>query len=265
MKPGRAPARRSGIGAAWHAVLGAIVLSVALVAPLFAQSPDGPPIPKPTGYVIDNADVIDAATEDRLQRYLDQLGALRGDAPAELIVRELLERATCRLHELCATMLRRSYPRLARPPLNLSADEMLSGVVERMLKALREQRPENVRRFFALANQHMRWELNEMARGLDERTPEAELTSDVAVAPRENSGAPPGPGFHRILDAIEQLPEEEREVFSLVRIQGMAHTEASEVLGVATKTIQRRLHRGLFLLSERLGDLVPPDSAEERA
>jgi RNA polymerase sigma-70 factor (ECF subfamily) len=105
-------------------------------------------------------------TTASIQRYLDQLGDLRGDAPAEPIVRELLERATQRLHVLCATMLHKSYPRLARPPLNLSADEMLSGVVERMLKALRAQHPENVRRFFALANQHMRWELNEMARGL---------------------------------------------------------------------------------------------------
>jgi RNA polymerase sigma-70 factor (ECF subfamily) len=204
-------------------------------------------------------------TTASIQRYLDQLGDLRGDAPAEPIVRELLERATQRLHVLCATMLHKSYPRLARPPLNLSADEMLSGVVERMLKALRAQHPENVRRFFALANQHMRWELNEMARGLDQRTPEAELTSDVAVAPPERSGAPQGRNVHRILDAIEQLPEDEREVFSLVRIQGMAHTEASEVLGVATKTIQRRLQRSILLLSEQLGDLVPPDAEAEPA
>ena len=78
MNPGRAPARRSGIGSAWHAVFGAIVLSVALVAPLSAQSLDSLSIPKPTGYVVDRADVIDAATEDRLQRYLDQLETKTG-------------------------------------------------------------------------------------------------------------------------------------------------------------------------------------------
>jgi hypothetical protein len=101
-------------------------------------------------------------TEERttaaVQRYLD---ALTGDAPAEPIIRALLDRAVRRLRLLCANLLYRSYPRLAQPPLNLQPDELLSAVVERLLKALREARPGNVRQFFALANQHMRWELND--------------------------------------------------------------------------------------------------------
>jgi RNA polymerase sigma-70 factor (ECF subfamily) len=51
-----------------------------------------------------------------VQRYLD---ALAGAAPAEPVVRALLDRAVRRLHQLCATLLHRSYPRLTRPPLNL--------------------------------------------------------------------------------------------------------------------------------------------------
>ena len=43
-----------------------------------------------------------------------------------------------------------------------------SAVAERLLKAMREARPVNVRQFFALANQHMRWELNDLARRLDD-------------------------------------------------------------------------------------------------
>ena len=100
-----------------------------------------------------------------VQRYLDELA---GDSPAEPIVRALLDRAVRRLHLLCATLLHRSYPRLTQPPLNLQADELLGAVAERLLKALREARPRTVRQFFALANQHMRWELNDLARRLDE-------------------------------------------------------------------------------------------------
>ena len=37
-------------------------------------------------------------------------------------------------------------------------------MIERLLKALRAARPQTVREFFALANQHMRWELNDLAR-----------------------------------------------------------------------------------------------------
>src|SRR5947209_13760626 len=99
-----------------------------------------------------------------VQRYLD---ALAGETPAEPIIRDLLDRSVRRLHHLCASLLHRGYPRLTRPPLNLRADELLGAVAERLLKALREARPATVRQFFALAGQHMRWELNDLARRLD--------------------------------------------------------------------------------------------------
>jgi hypothetical protein len=53
----------------------------------------------------------------------------------------------------------------------------LSAVVERLLKALRAARPQTVREFFALANQHMRWELNDLARRLVVR-----FTNNVVVS-----------------------------------------------------------------------------------
>src|SRR5690349_9933214 len=114
-----------------------------------------------------------------VQRYLDELA---GGSPAEPVIRALLDRAVRRLGQLCAVLLHRSYPRLARPPLNLQADEILSAVVERLLKALREARPATVRQFFALAGQHMRWELNDMARRLDERPAAVQLQEGLAPA-----------------------------------------------------------------------------------
>ena len=55
----------------------------------------------------------DEHTAALLQRYGDELAV---DSPAEPIVRALLDRAVCRLHLLCATLLHRSYPRLGQPP-----------------------------------------------------------------------------------------------------------------------------------------------------
>src|SRR5688572_5281699 len=98
--------------------------------------------------------VAEEQTTAVVQRYLDELG---GDTSAEPVIRALMDRATGRLQLLCKHLLYRSYPRLTRPPLNLQADELLSGVVERLLKALRTIRPQTVRQFFALANQHIRW------------------------------------------------------------------------------------------------------------
>src|SRR6476620_5974978 len=105
-------------------------------------------------------------TTAAVQQYLN---ALAGDQPAEPIVRALLDRSVRRLHLLCANLLHRTYRSLTLPPLNLQSDEMLGAVVERLLKAMRSVRPRTVRQFFALVNQHMRWELNDLARRLDEQ------------------------------------------------------------------------------------------------
>jgi RNA polymerase sigma-70 factor (ECF subfamily) len=192
-------------------------------------------------------------TTAAVQRYLD---ALAGDTPAEPIVQALLERAAHRLQVLCAHLLHRSYPRLTKPPLNLATDELLGGVVEGLLRTLRSIRPQTVRQFFALANQHMRWQLNDLARRLDKRPAFVKLREGIMPAPA-SSGSGLTPNSRRMLEAIENLPEDEREVFSLVRIQGLTQAEVAEVLDVSAKTVQRRLHRSLLLLTEQLADLRP--------
>jgi RNA polymerase sigma-70 factor (ECF subfamily) len=58
-----------------------------------------------------------------------------------------------------------------------------------------------------------------------------------------------------MLVAIGNLPDEKREAFDLVRVQGMTHRGAAEMLGVSAATVKRRLARGLRLLAERLADL----------
>jgi RNA polymerase sigma-70 factor (ECF subfamily) len=135
---------------------------------------------------------------------------------------------------------------------------MLGAVVERLLKALREVRPGTVRQFFALASQHMRWELNEMARRLDERTAHVELCEGLVISPA-SSETGLTPDAHRMLAAIDSLPEDEREAFDLVRIQGLSQAEAGQVLGVSAATVNRRLNRGLSVLAEALSDLRPSD------
>src|SRR5262252_8743173 len=158
-----------------------------------------------------------------VQRYLDEL---TGEAPAEPVVRPLLDRAFLRLQRFCATLLYHDYPRLTHPPLNLQTDELLSAVVERLLKALREARPRTVREFFALAGQHMRWELNDLARRLDNQPAAVELREGQLPAPA-SSDSGVSPDGRRMLEAIDSLPEDEREAFDLMRIQGLTYAEAA--------------------------------------
>jgi RNA polymerase sigma factor (sigma-70 family) len=193
-------------------------------------------------------------TTEAIQGYLDVLGGLRGDSPAEPVVRSLLGRAAGRLHKLCASLLYRSYPRLTRAPLNMESEEMLSAVVERLMKALSEARPGNVRQFFKIANQHMRWELNDVCRRLDHQARAGAIDSQIAASP-ESEASQLTPVARRIFEAIDALPEEERESFELVRIQGMSSAEAAALVDVTTRTMQRRVNRAVLLLTQKLGDL----------
>jgi RNA polymerase sigma factor (sigma-70 family) len=191
-----------------------------------------------------------------VQQYLDELAGAGGSSDAEPVITALLGRSAKRLERLCATFLYRSYPRLAQPPLGLEAGELLGAVVERLLRALREVRPETVRGFFALAGQHMRWELNDLARRLDERGNPVDIHGiDVAAPASSDTGL--HPAARRMLEAIEGLPEGEREALDLVRIHGMSQVEAAKLLGVSVKTVQRRLQRSLLLLAAELRGLSP--------
>ena len=200
----------------------------------------------------------DERTTAVIQRYLDELAGLSGDSPVEPVIEVLLSRSVARLRIACAKILFRSYPRLTQPPVNLESDELLGAVVERLIRALRATRPQTVRGFFGLVNQHVRWELNDLARRLESEKRTVELRDSGVAAPElPTSTGTSGPGLRRILDAIEALPASEREAFELVRIQGMTHAEAAEVASVSVKTIQRRLNRSLVLLNASLLDLAP--------
>jgi len=197
--------------------------------------------------------MLEEPTTVIIQRYLD---ALPGDAAAESSIRELLERAVGRLRLLCGTLLYKSYPSLTRPPVNLETDELLDGVVAGLVTAPRTTRPPTVRRFLALANQHMRWQLDDLARRLDEQPAAVELDDGRVPAPT-GSGSVLSPDGRRMLDAIDRLPEDERQVFGLVPVQPLTQGEAAEVLGVSSKIVQRRLNRSPVLLARELNHLRP--------
>ena len=208
---------------------------------------------------------VDQRTTVAIQRYLDDLAEASGASKAEPVIRDLLARSVDRLRVLSVRLLQGRYPRLMKGPLNVSSDEVLDAVVERMLKAMRQVRPGTARQFFALASQHMRWELNDLARRLDTQQAPVQLHESWGVAAKEHrsDSAVPGPSMtlSRILLAIDELPEEDREVFNLVRLNGMGTSEAAQLIGVSVKTVQRRLKRSLTVLVEQMGDLgpEPPD------
>jgi RNA polymerase sigma-70 factor (ECF subfamily) len=62
------------------------------------------------------------------------------------------------------------------------------------------------------------------------------LGDEALVPAPESSCSTLGPNAARMLEEIEQLPEEEREVFGLIRIQGLTQPEVAKLLNVSVKT-----------------------------
>ena len=62
----------------------------------------------------------------------------------------------------------------------------------------------------------------------------------------------------RIAHAVESLPEEQREVFLLRQLQGLAFKEIAEVVGVPANTVKSRMRYALERLQHTLSDLEEP-------
>jgi RNA polymerase sigma factor (sigma-70 family) len=185
----------------------------------------------------------------QLLRLLDRMRA--GDRAAE---DELLRQVEDRLKRLAGRMLR-SFPAVSRWE---ETSDVLQEASPRLLRALREVRPDSTRKFFALAGVEIRRVLLDLARHYRQLNA---LHHSAGVA--DSAGTPahepqdPAPSLHELEQwgevhrKIDELPEHEREVVDLHFYQGLTKAEVAQQLGVNVRTVQRlwnaalqRLHRG---------------------
>src|SRR5262249_3949834 len=140
--------------------------------------------------------------------------------------------------------------------------DVLQNAMIRLDRALRDVPPGSARDFYGLATLQVRRELIDLARrhygpeGWGARHASGQLDGDGGRDGDANgpgrAAAPEAPDlthepgrlaawgeFHLQVDS---LPDDEREVFGLVWYQGLTHAEAAQVVGVSTKTVQRRWH-----------------------
>lgn len=59
----------------------------------------------------------------------------------------------------------------------------------------------------------------------------------------------------RMMDAMQRLPDEQREVVALILIEGFGYRETAEMLGLPVGTVSSRLVRGRTALLAMTGDL----------
>lgn len=60
----------------------------------------------------------------------------------------------------------------------------------------------------------------------------------------------------KVKQAIEDLPDGQREVFLMNRIEKMTYTEIADVLEVSVKAVEKRMHKALLKLRERINEKI---------
>jgi RNA polymerase sigma factor (sigma-70 family) len=188
----------------------------------------------------------------QFQRLLD--GWAAGDEAART---ELLERAAKRLMQLTRRMFR-NYPQLRRWE---ETDDVFQNALLRLYRSLGDVRPDSVRGFFALGATQIRRTLIDLARHY--YGPEGAAAHHHSESGQPDKGSksaatgldePPETleAWARFHEAVERLPSEERDAFSLIWYGEATQKEAADLLGVSERTVLRRLVRARLELYEAL-------------
>jgi RNA polymerase sigma factor (sigma-70 family) len=208
------------------------------------------------------ASVDDTIETRELHLWLDR--TKEGDLSA---LDELFRRVSSRLERIARNMLKR-FSRLERWT---DAEDIVQSAALRLIRALKEIRPESKRDFYALAATQIRREALDLTRSLyGEHGIGANHDSICGRNDDSRQGwDPPSQMDQAELDRwvafheqVEKLPTDEREVVGLYFYHGWSQAEIAELFQVTTKTIQRRWQSALSLLRENLCELPMPDRSE---
>ena len=193
---------------------------------------------------------------------LEQLRAGKPSA-AEALIEHSLER----LRRLTRRMLGDS-PAVRRWH---ETDDVLQNASMRLLRALKEVKPESPRAFMGLAATQIRRELIDLARhDFGPHGDAGHHATDPALSPIRSGAAPLHAGaddasgpltqlqWQEFHEQVQRLPGPEREVFELIFYQGLSQDVVARLLDVSVPTIKRRWRSARLALSEAAsGDGAP--------
>lgn len=166
--------------------------------------------------------------------------------------RTIIEHCCDRLRTMARRMLK-TYPNVGRWS---DTDDVLQASLLRLHRALTTVKPESARKFYGLAAVQIRRELVDLARsyfgpeglGAHHDTDHSEMLAEQSDANTEPDSVAAWTDFH---EAVEQLPDPEREVFSLLWYDGLTQVNAAAVLGVSLATLKRRFQGARLLLKDK--------------
>lgn len=177
---------------------------------------------------------------------------------------ELISRASERLLKLTRKMIQ-GFPRVRRWE---ATDDVFQTAAMRLYQSLSQVKPESVRDFFGLAATQIRRTLIDLSRHhYGPEGPAAKHHTDGDGGAADDGVLKQQPGedlsvesldeWGRFHESVEQLPDQEREIFHLLWYAGMQQKEAATLLEISVPTVQRRWYRAQHLLGNQLRQQSP--------
>lgn len=182
-----------------------------------------------------------------------QLALLRNGSPEAREI--LIEHACERLRRLTRKMLR-GFPSVHRWS---ETDDVLQAALMRLHRALESVHPQTHVEFFGLGAIQIRRELLDLAKhfhgpegiGANHLTD----TGSIVVGKQEPHVEPSTlEGWSRFHEAVEGLPDDQRQVVDLVWYEGLSQPESAAALNVSLATLKRRWAAARLTLCEVLED-----------
>jgi RNA polymerase sigma factor (sigma-70 family) len=192
-------------------------------------------------------------SDTQLQGLLDQ--SLAGNPAAK---EALLHHACDRLLKLTRKMFH-GHPGLRRWT---QTDDIFQGALVRLHRALSQTEVETVRHFFNLATVQIRRELIDLSRktfgphgiGRNHHT-DFQPADETGGSLHRISDEPDNlEGWEEFHQRIDQLPEQEKEVFSLLYYEGLEQTGVAKLLDISERTVRNRWNQAKLLLAGELAD-----------
>ena len=147
--------------------------------------------------------------------------------------------------------LRRFAHSLSRDPAD--ADDLTQATIERALRSKAQWEPGTKLDSWAYRIMRNLW--IDTARARSRKTArEAPEAEGLGVGEDPRPGIEAAVDLHRVMAAMERLPDEQREVVALILVEGFGYREVSEMLGLPIGTVSSRLVRGRTALLAMVGE-----------
>ena len=145
--------------------------------------------------------------------------------------------------------LRRFAHALSRNPVD--ADDLAQATVERALRSRDQWQPGT--RLDSWTYRIMRNLWIDTARSRS-RKDKVEAPPEEAERVGESGGMEAAAELAQVMEAMHQLPDEQREVVALILVEGYGYREAAELLDLPIGTVSSRLVRGRTALMQLVGE-----------